>query len=297
MQTLSRAAVANWLPVRAAQAHKGDFGRVLVIAGSRELCGAGLLCAKSALLTGAGLVYWALPESKQPAFAAAVPEVITLPLPETKTGEIAASAWGTLTAYAERFKPTVSVIGPGMGSSPLLPKLLTDWPTAAVIDADGLTALAARPKIALLAGRPTVFTPHPGEMARLLGGEIATSQAQREEQVRAWTKKTGSITVLKGFHTLVAACEKNTIRVWKNTTGNVALAKAGTGDVLAGVIAGLWAQLGPREISHALQAALCGVYIHGLAGETAAAARTVYGVLASDVAQQVPVALKQILKK
>lgn len=297
LRKLTRSQIAAWLPARPASAHKGSFGRVLVIAGSREMCGAGLLCAKSALTAGAGLVFWALPKTMQPSFAAALPEVITWPLAENASGEIAVSAWKQLLEYAVRFQPTVTVIGCGMGKSPLLRRLLEQWPTPVVLDADALNRLAAEKKLSWPSARASVITPHAAEMARLLDTVPASTEEERREQVYRAVSYTGGTVLLKGPRTLVAAeDEKCCPAVWQNTTGNVALAKGGSGDVLAGLIAGFWAQTGSNKKT-ALQAACCGAYVHGLAGEKAAKTRTNYGVLATDIIQAVPLALKQILDK
>ena len=117
MHPITQELVKSWLPVRRAEAHKGCFGRVLVVAGSRRMCGAGLLCAKSVLAAGAGLVYWALPASMQSSFAAALPEAITLPLPENEQGEIAASAWEIFPEICARYNPSLIVVVPGWGKA------------------------------------------------------------------------------------------------------------------------------------------------------------------------------------
>lgn len=298
MKQITRSIVARLLPERAQNAHKGDFGRVLVVAGSCRMGGAGFLCAKSALLAGAGLVYWALPASMQPMFAAALPEVITLPLPETKTGEMAAGAWKTLDAFIGRVKPSLLVVGPGMGESPLLPILLQKVDTPLLVDADGLNAVARLQFFSYK--KPVIFTPHPGEMARLLQEEIATDVSERERQTCRLAAKTNGVCVLKGHNTLVGVEMLNHFWLRQNTTGGPALAKGGSGDVLSGIIAGLWSQQGAKDGFNAISAfqmAICGVYIHGLAGDLAAKAKSAYSVLASDTMDFIPVAFKQVLSK
>lgn len=278
----------KWLPKRPQTAHKGSFGRVLVVAGSRTMCGAGFLCAKSALTSGAGLVYWALPEQMQPAFAAALPEVITLPLPQTSDGEIARNAWKLFPTIYTAYEPSLMVLGPGMGNSPILPYLLKNRKIPMILDADALNALAAQVRWDKneFSNPPVIFTPHPGEMARLLGGPIASDQTTRRAQAEKWVQLTGGVAVLKGARTQVAARIHRKICCYQNTTGGPALAKAGSGDVLAGVIAGLWAQIGTAEgfsVDTAWKAAVCGVYLHGLAGDLAAKTKGIYSVLAQDV--------------
>ena len=293
MQFITQAQVKSWLPVRSAGAHKGNFGRVLVIAGSRMMCGAGFLCAKSALVAGAGLVYWALPASMQPTFAAVLPEVITIPLPENQNGEIDASAWELFPEMCERYKPSLVVVGPGMGKSSLLPLLLADCALPLIVDADALNMLSRQtawhthwPK-----ERPSIFTPHAVEMARLLGETAAEDESARMAQVTKLMHFTGGACLLKGMHTLVGAQLNKDEQIFQNTTGTAALAKAGSGDVLSGMLAGLWAQLGTKEgfsLHTALKSAVCGVYLHGLAGELAAQKQGEYSVLASDTLACIP---------
>lgn len=298
MKEITRSVVARLLPVRAENAHKGTFGRVLVIAGSRTMCGAGLLCAKSALRAGAGLVYWALPQTMQVAFAAAIPEVITVPLTETTNGEIAAEAWPELKNFIAQVNPSVVVVGPGMGNSPLLTILLREIQTPLLVDADGLNALSRLQFFSYK--QPVIFTPHPGEMARLLQTQIAADDSARERQARQLSAKIGGVCVLKGHPTLVSAPMPEPSWLWQNTTGGPALAKGGSGDVLSGLIAGLWSQAGMQkgfDVVSAFEMAACAVYIHGLAGDLAAQKLTDYGVLASDTADYVPAAIKEILQE
>ena len=292
MRLITPRIVLPRLPKRSPAAHKGKFGRVLVVAGSRTMGGAGFLCALGALRAGAGLVAWALPASIQPAFAAALPEVITVPLAETTEGVLAADAQTQLSQFCDTFQPTILACGPGMGNSPFLWHLLEKMETPAVFDAAALNFLASHPGISPAKSRPCIFTPHPGEMARLLSTSVATEEVVRQEQVRALAEISGAVAVLKGAGTLVYASDT----CWKNTTGSCALAKGGSGDVLTGLIAGLWAQ-GSTDLAGAEKAALCGVYLHGLAGEIAAKMQTDYGVLAREVAGAIPAAIKQLTEK
>ncbi len=262
------------------------------------MCGAGFLCAKSALLAGAGLVFWALPKSMQPTFAAALPEVITLPLAETEDGFLAAEAFDDLQTFCADKKPSLAVIGPGMGNSSLLGRVLTELDLPKIADADALNFLAREGGTAWPQSKPVIYTPHPGEMARLLRTAAAQDEKNRQVQVRALARQTGGVCLLKGFGTLVCGGGEESV-IWQNTSGGTALAKAGSGDVLAGLIGGLWAQLGEADgfsVHTALKAALCGVHIHGLAGDLAAATRTDYSVLAQDIAAHIPLAISGILK-
>lgn len=297
MQPITQALVHEWLPMRTQTAHKGDCGRVLIVAGSRSMCGAGLLCAKSALTAGAGLVYWALAKSMQPAFAAALPEAITLPLPENTAGEIDESAWELFPELCARLKPSLLVVGPGMGGSPLLPLLLQNSALPLLVDADALNALARQPgwHSAWPHERPAIFTPHAAEMARLLNSPIAADEKTRQAYVQKLAELTGNVCLLKGAHTLVCSGQE----LLENTTGGPALAKGGAGDVLAGVISGLWAQLGTAEgfSAHtAFKAAVCGVYLHGLAGDLAAQDKGPYSVLAEEVLNYISRAFRHVLE-
>lgn len=294
MPPITRPLVASRWPARAVNAHKSSCGRVLVVAGSRCMCGAGLLCAKAALRAGAGLVYWALPQEMQPSFAAALPEAITLPLSQTETGEISATAWPVLEEFISRVRPSVAVIGPGLGSSPLLPRLVAEAQLPLVIDASALTdVIFKRPH----ENGPVICTPHPGEMARLLQTQVASDETARTEQVRQLAQQINGVSVLKGPGTLV--CQNGQAEIWENTTGGPALAKGGSGDVLAGLIAGIWAQLGTANeftAGSACRAALCGVYVHGLAGDLAAQALGDYSVLASDIISHIPAAIQTVVR-
>ena len=297
MDQITRQEVISLLPRRNPRAYKGVFGRVLVVAGSRGMCGAGLLCSKAAYRLGAGLVYWALPASMQPAFAAAVPEVITLPLPENERGEISLEAWSVLTDFIERQHPTVAVVGMGMSTSPLLPKLLQEITLPLIVDGDGLNALSEMPSFRF--ERPAIVTPHAGEMARLLNTAVVVDEEFRILQAAQLADQVNAISVLKGPDTIVAVSDGGKLNSWQNPTGGPALAKGGSGDVLSGVIAGIWAQFAAEglTVENGLQATKCAVYIHGLAGDMAAKELTDYGVLASDTSGCLPRALRELLKE
>lgn len=243
-------------------------------------------------------MFWALPKSMQPSFAAALPEVITLPLPETDLGELAAEGFDELQFFCAKRKPSLAVIGCGMGTSPLLARLFSDLDLPLVADADALNFLAAQNKLSLRT-HPVIYTPHAGEMARLLKTDIARDEKSREQQVQALARKTGGVCLFKGAGTLVCrSLPDGSFEMRQNTTGGPALAKAGTGDVLAGAIGGLWAQLGAQngfDLQSAFSAAECGVYVHGLAGDLAARKLTDSGVLATDAAAHLPFAAKEIL--
>lgn len=292
---LTRRQVKSFLPARPKRAHKGTFGRVLIVAGSANMAGAGVLGARGALQAGAGLVCLALPRSRQCVAAAAAPESLTLGLPE-KAGLISKSATAVLQKFISDFKPSVILIGPGLAKAPFIIAFLKKNTLPVVIDADALNALAAVPAWEKILDKkfPLICTPHPGELQRLTKARPSTVDAVRAKQAVALSKRTGGITVLKGFHSIITDGKT----VYVNPTGGPALAKAGSGDVLGGIITGLWAQLGTAKgftNYTALQAAAAGVYLHGLCGELAAAQLTPRAVLAGDIAAQLPYAWKKLL--
>lgn len=293
---LTRSLVKSFLPARPQNAHKGTFGRVLIVAGSATMSGAGVLAARAALQTGAGLVCLALPKSRQCVAAAAVAESLTLGLPE-KNGVISARASSALRKFIKTFQPSVLLLGPGLSKAPFIISFLKKNKLPAVLDADVLNALACTEQYEkIVAGKfPLICTPHPGEMARLLKQKIGSDQKARTQAAQELSKRTKAVSVLKGFETVIT--DGKTIYI--NPTGGVALAKAGSGDVLGGIIAGLWAQLGTADgfnNKSALKAAAAGVYLHGLCGDLAARKLTDRAVLASDTAAQIPFAWKRLLR-
>lgn len=279
--------VRDLLPGRPLDGHKGTFGRVLVIAGSEQLPGAAVLAALGAYRTGAGLVEIATPASVARALHASVTEPIWLPLGDDALDD---ALRGAITAA------DVVLIGPGLGTSEravertlaVLNYLRDSHPELpTVVDADGLNALSGQEAWAELLPKRAVITPHPGEMARLLRRTTADVQNDRFASAAQAALTSEAVTVLKGAHTLVAATNKPA-RVSPFKTD--ALAKAGTGDVLAGAVAGLIAQ-GLNEFD----AASAAVYVHALAGVLAAERMgDAAGVLASEVADALPAALARV---
>jgi ADP-dependent NAD(P)H-hydrate dehydratase len=273
------------LAARPADAHKGVFGRVLVVAGSRGMSGAGILCASGALRGGAGLVRLAVPEGQLTAVTAANPCYTTAPLPEAADGRFAAAA---LPALLEQLAAhDVCALGPGLGQSGelelILRGVLTQSTLPLVLDADALNLLP--PLLSLLGGRPTppVLTPHPGEFARLTGATIAAVQAAREEVAVRFAAAQRVVLVLKGHETIVTDGRE----LYVNTTGNPGMATGGSGDVLTGLIAALLGQrLGP------FAAARLGVYLHGLAGDLARDDLGEVSLIATDLLNYLPRAFR-----
>lgn len=254
---------------RDADGHKGTYGHVLLAAGSLTMSGAGLLAAKAALRAGSGLVTWALPEALLPQVLGAVPELMLAPA-GGEAGAWNAAAASELLRLLEAARDVLA-IGPGLGRFPgedgFLRAVWEGAPRPLVVDTDALNILAAAGAPAAWPRREaaTILTPHPGEMARLAGLSTAEVQRDRIGLARSYAVQHGVTLVLKGARTVVAAPDG---RVFVNVTGHPGMATGGAGDVLTGLIAGLLAQG-----LDAVQAAAFGVYLHGQAGERAAAAR------------------------
>ena len=302
MKALSKGELREGLVERKSGDHKGVFGHVLVVGGSRGMTGAPILAARAALRSGAGLVTLALPASLQEAAAAVVPEALTLGLPDSAAGTLRLDAVARLKTESRERRYTVMALGPGLSRQPEAMKFvigaLSSLPIPAVVDADALNALSTQDNAGvreLLRRRraPCVFTPHPAEMARCLkiprAEVLADRQAAAERLAREW----GGVALLKGHKTLVCSGA----RVAVNATGGPGLAKGGTGDVLTGLIAGLWAQLlasGRTGGDTAFMAAALGAHLHGLAGDIAEKGKTPYAMTASDVIDALPWAFKQL---
>jgi hydroxyethylthiazole kinase-like uncharacterized protein yjeF len=280
--------------VRAADSHKGTFGHVLVVGGSLGKSGAAVLAGYAALSSGAGLTTIASPDVIQSVIASAHPEYMTESLAATDAGTIAASnlASGRFAKILEG--KTVLAIGPGLGTHAetreVVRQLVRDSNLPVVLDADGLNAFAEAPDE--LRARKSDFlaiTPHPGEMARLLGMKNSEVQAGRLKVASEAAKRWNAHVVLKGFHTILAAPDG---RVWANTTGGPALAKGGSGDVLTGVLAALTAQF---RTSDWLRVLALGVYLHGAAGAHTGGWSDSSGRLASGVAFAIPMMRHHLL--
>ncbi|MDR7491927.1 MAG: NAD(P)H-hydrate dehydratase [Armatimonadota bacterium] len=281
--------VAAHLPARPPDAHKGTFGRVVVVAGSVGFTGAPSLCALGALRVGVGLVTLAVPEPIYPIVAAREVEAMPSPLPGND-GAVGEGAWERVRELAAGAE--VIAAGPGLSRRPAVARLVramvTESPLPLVLDADALNVLAEDPD-ALARGRAsTVVTPHPGEMSRLLGLPTARIQEDRLAVAREAARRLRSVVVLKGARTVVAGPDGEAYLV---PTGNPGMATGGMGDVLTGVIAGLMAQgMAP------LAAAWAGAYLHGLAGDLVAKRLGQAGLLTREVADALPLARRAVLE-
>lgn len=276
------------LPPRERDAHKGDFGRVLIIAGSRGMAGAAGLAGMASLRSGAGLVTVATPGSSSGIVASYSPCYMTVPLVEDEDG--LADFANVVDFLAAKGKFDAWAIGPGLGQSAgvteLVAQLYREVPKPMVVDADGLNALAKslarNQKLLDKPAGPRILTPHPGEFARLTGVSAPKSQDQRIAQaaeLAARDASGGTIVVLKGAGTIVARAGQFAV----NATGNPGMATGGTGDCLTGILASLLAQrLSPWD------AARLGVHVHGLAGDLAAEELGEVSLISSDLVEQLP---------
>jgi NAD(P)H-hydrate epimerase len=273
------------LPRRRPDSHKGTFGTVLVVAGSRGMAGAAALVGASALRSGAGLVRIACPTEVQPFVATFEPCYMTWPLAQDESGRLLdAENRAILSELAG--SATALAVGPGLTARGAVPDLVA-WlletvTTPIVLDADGLNGLAATGRVDLVRTRPhpTIVTPHPGEFARLTGLPVSAIQADREAHAARFVADGGRLVlVLKGAGTVVA----DSARLYVNETGNPGMATGGSGDCLTGVIAALLAQgLDP------FAAAQLGVYVHGLAGDIARDQNGEIGMIAGDIVDSLP---------
>jgi NAD(P)H-hydrate epimerase len=280
---------------RAAGAHKGNFGHVLILAGSMGKTGAAALAARAALRAGAGLVTVATAKSALPIIATLGMEFMTEALPETEDGAISLRALEGQRLDKLVAGKTVLAVGPGIGSHPetaeLVRAVVNKYPLPIVLDADGLNAFAGHMDLFRQDVRPvgkTVFTPHPGEMARLAGKTAAEIQGKRLEVAREFSRQFGVTLVLKGFRTLIASPDG---KITANPTGNPGMATGGTGDVLTGLVAGLLAQYPTHSVGEVASAA---VYLHGLAGDLASEQMGQPSMLAGDLLEKVPAAYKEL---
>ena len=287
IELLTRERMRELVPARAADSHKGDFGRVLVVAGSLGRAGAAHLAAIGALRSGAGLVTIATPRSCLPIVAAMAPEYMTEPLDETTSGTIDYAALDRVLDI----KADVIAVGPGLGQAPgtsaFVQGLLERAGVPLVIDADALNAFAGEPdRLMGRDGVDVIITPHPGEMARLLNISIEAVQHDRLQHATAFAANHRVHVILKGHRTIVAGPDN---RAFVNLTGNAGMATGGTGDLLTGMIAAWFAQLLDAEAACKLA-----VYLHGTAGDLAEADEGEVALVAGDIAARLGDAVMEL---
>lgn len=274
------------LPVRRSDFHKGNCGRLFIVAGSKGMTGAACLASRGALRSGAGLLTLGVPSSEQPIAAAKLTEAMTLPL-KCADGVISQAAYRDILKFAQ--KSDAVVFGCGIGRSAdiseILCRLVREYEGVLVIDADGINALSENIDILKEKKCRIILTPHIGEMSRLSGADGKEILIDTQSAAAAFASEHGVTVALKCHRTVVANPDGET---YVNNTGNCGMATGGTGDVLAGVIGSLAAQgMLPYE------AAADGVFLHGLAGDIAAAEKGVFGMLAGDLAEALPYAIKR----
>jgi len=284
--------LAGWLPPRAAEAHKGDFGHVLLVAGSPGKAGAAILAARAAVHSGAGLVTAAVPEPILDVVDLGSLESMTLGLSADNAGQLAERAADALLAAAEG--KAVLALGPGLGQGPetvaAIRRIVLEAKLPLVLDADGINAFAGRAAELAARSAATVLTPHPGELGRLLEMSTADVQADRLAAARRAAAETGALVVLKGSRTLIAEPGGD---VWVNPTGNPGMATGGSGDVLTGLVAGLIAQREAYGLA-LRDAVLLAVYLHGLAGDLAVRERGENALAAGDLLEFLPAAFAEL---
>ena len=280
MEYLNHEAVLSILPDRKADSHKGDYGKILLLCGSRGYTGAAALAAMGALRSGAGLVYLAVPESIYAIEACKLTEAIVLPLPD-EGGTIAMSALPEIRRLLPKMDAVL--IGCGLGQSEgtraVLETVLREFSGPVVVDADGINLLAKHMDILRERHAPTILTPHAGEFVRI-GGD---NKADRVSETLRFAMKYGCILLLKGHETVISDGKETYV----NQTGNPGMAVGGSGDVLSGIIVSLLGQgIEP------LKAAACGAWLHGKAGDICAEEIGQYGMLPTDLVEVLPRLLK-----
>lgn len=276
------------VPARPKDSYKGTYGYLLVIAGSAGLTGAACLTCEAALRAGVGMVTLGLPRSLNAAMEARLTETMTLPLPETPPQSLSPQAFDEIAEMAG--KMSAMAVGPGLSTNPetqqLVRKLADEIDLPMVIDADGLNSLAGNTDILSSREKPTIISPHPGEMSRLTELSIADIQKKRGKIASYSASIWGVEVILKGAPSLVATTDGE---LYVNRTGNPGMSTAGSGDVLTGILAALLCQ--GLEAS---DAAILGTYLHGLAGDCAAERFTERAMVAGDMIECLPEAWRHL---
>ena len=283
MQTITGSRVRGILPRRDPAGHKGNFGKVLCVCGSVGYTGAPIFASRAAVRTGSGLVFLAVPKSVWPVAAVKSDEAMPFPLPETADGKLSLLAEESIRQRASDCDAVL--IGCGLGrdwQTDALVRNLLSIEKPLVLDADGLNALGQSVELLQKRTAPTVLTPHEGEFLRL-GGDLSCGRAAA---AAAFSRNYGVYLVLKGHHTLVAAPD-GCMAV--NGTGNSGMAKGGSGDVLAGMLLSLLGQG-----CEAYDACCAAVWLHGRAGDLAAADKGERGMTPTDLLEQIPYAMKNL---
>ncbi len=280
--------LSGFIPPRPRSSDKGDYGHLLILAGSPGMTGAAALASMAALRAGAGLVTLGIPESLNPILEEKCTEIMTFPLPETSAGTLSPDAIPPILDFCRRID--VVALGPGLSRNPetgeLVGELVKACPVPMVIDADGLNLISRDVSMLKQAASSLILTPHPGEMCRLTGLAKDELLGDREDAACGFAREYNLTLVLKGAGTLIATPSG---QLWINLNGNPGMATGGTGDVLTGLIAGFWAQGLMNEA-----AARLGVFVHGAAGDRAADKVGKISLIASDLLEAIPAVLKYL---
>jgi len=287
--------ISYFLEKRKKNSHKGDFGHILILGGSRGMTGAIVLASNACIRSGAGLVTAGIPLSQQEIVAKKTfSEVMTLPLPETKNKTLSSSAFEKIKKFISERNVSTLALGPGLrvnsSTKKLVEKILRKIKIPVILDADGLNVLKEFFRRKPYLDFNVAITPHPGEMSRISGKSTKEIQKNRKKVATQFSKKFGVICILKGYRTIVSDGEK----IFINTTGNPGMAVAGCGDVLTGMFAAFVNQVKGKNIKEKLfNAGVVSVYLHGLAGDIAAKEKTQISLLPSDLIEKIPCAIKR----
>lgn len=289
MTVTDKRIVKDILPQRPACANKYSVGSLLCVCGSYSMAGAAILSAKAALRMGAGLVRVAVPESIYPIVSVSVPEAVFLVLPESDFGSVSANGTEEIIKYANKSDAVLMGCGSKIceDTRHIAVSLVTECKKPLILDADGINAVSKHINILKDAVSPVVLTPHEGEMSRLTGYTSDYIRDNRQAVAQNFADEYGVTLVLKGKDTLIASRDSD---YYVNPTGNAGMAVAGSGDVLAGMIASLIAQ--GCDVT---RAAVAGVYLHGLAGDYARDELTEYSLLPSDIIEKIPKSIKECI--
>lgn len=286
MRSVTLKSALKYFPKRPQDSHKGTFGHILNISGSKNYTGASILSSLAALKVGAGYVTLATVSDVANVIHSYTPDIPTLPLKEAPDGTISRENTNSVINLSKNFD--IISIGSGLGLNidivEFVSRFIKENQKPIVIDADALNAIA-QSDIEKIGGE-SIITPHPKELSRLINVPVEIIQSNREYYAVETAKSLETTVVLKGHNTIVTDGKS----IYSNDTGCSALAKAGSGDVLTGMITGLFAQ-----IKNPFYSAILGVYLHGLTGDIAAESLTEYSVLASDLLSYIPLAIKKIL--
>lgn len=281
--------VRKIIPKRYSDSNKGSYGKLLLLTGSRGMTGAGCLAGKAALRSGLGLLYLGVPASLTNVYDSILIESVTLPLEDDDTGYITKGCIESLKEYMAGVD--VIALGPGLSTKgdvgDVVFSIVENSKVPLVIDADGINVISKNIEVLKKSNVPVVLTPHPGEMARLLGTSPEEVQKNRINVARDFSRKWNVITVLKGSRTIVALPDGS---IYINTTGNSGMATGGTGDVLTGMIASFICQGAKVH-----EGAILGVYFHGLCGDNIAKTKGEYGIIAGDLVEEIPYVIKSRL--